>query len=133
MGNIENEMENRIKTLRNERGMTQEELAKAVGLNRSTIAGYEKNYIQPSHEMLVKLSTFFNVSVDYLIGASSVRTATINLKTNVYDKLQQVCDALASSNEIYFKSKVLSENERYIVYKIIQGNIAILNEILIRD
>lgn len=126
-------MENRIKALRNEHGITQDELSKSLGVTRSTIAGYERNIISPSHEMLVKLSTFFNVSVDYLIGASSVRTATNISKTNVYDKLQQVCDALASSNEVQFKSKVLSENERYIVYKIIQGNIAILNEILIRD
>lgn len=133
MSNLENKMENRIKTLRNEHGMTQDELAKAIGLNRSTIAGYEKSYIQPSHEMMVKLSAYFNVSVDYLIGASNVRTTTNTAKTDVYDKLQQICDSIASSNEIHFKSKVLSENERYIVYKVIQGNIAILNEILIRD
>lgn len=58
-----------IKGLRKAAGMTQKELADAIGIDRSSIGKYETG-TQPSSEVLMKLASFFNVSMDYLYGIS---------------------------------------------------------------
>ena len=59
----------KLKQLRNKAGITQQELADALNISRSTIAGYEAESKQPSYEMIVNISRFFKVSTDYLLGA----------------------------------------------------------------
>ncbi len=56
-----------LKELRESRNITQEELASYLKVSRPTIAGYETKNRQPDYEKLVKLSRYFNVSVDYLL------------------------------------------------------------------
>ena len=58
----------KIKELREEIGLTQEELAQCLFLDKSTIAKYETNKIQPSLQNLIDLAVFFQVSTDYLLG-----------------------------------------------------------------
>ena len=56
---------NRIKTLREELKMTQQELANKLDGAKSTIAMYENETRKPSLEVLVSLSEIFNCSIDY--------------------------------------------------------------------
>lgn len=60
----------RLKELRAERRMKQEDLAKQLKLTKSTISGWEVGRNQPSYEILIDLSNIFDVSVDFLIGKS---------------------------------------------------------------
>lgn len=64
---------NRIKMLREEKGMTQQELADKIGGAKSTIAMYEKGDRKPSLEVIVKLSQIFDCTIDYLLGRSNYR------------------------------------------------------------
>ncbi len=64
---------NRIKFLREELNMTQQELADKLEGAKSTIAMYEKGDRKPSLEVLVKLSEIFNCSIDYILGKSDIR------------------------------------------------------------
>lgn len=65
----------RIKELRNELNMTQEDLAKKLGLNnKSSIANYESGYSIPSDEIKLEMCKIFNCSMDYLMGKSLFRT-----------------------------------------------------------
>lgn len=60
----------RIRQLRKDRGLTQEQLASIIGVERSSIGKYEgKQQITPSDEVKFKLAEFFGVSLDYLCGA----------------------------------------------------------------
>jgi transcriptional regulator with XRE-family HTH domain len=59
--------------------MTQKELANALQISRSTIAGYESESKQPSYEMLVKMAKIFDVSTDYLIEAGLFHPETYDL------------------------------------------------------
>lgn len=70
---------NRIKNLREEFNMTQQELADKLGGAKSTIAMYEKEDRKPSLEVLIKLSEIFNCSIDYILGKSNIRNPEINL------------------------------------------------------
>lgn len=58
----------RLEDLREERGLTQNEIAEAIGTSRTNIGRWEKGLNEPSYTFVVKLANFFNVTVDYLIG-----------------------------------------------------------------
>ena len=60
----------RFKQLRKEKGLTQVEIAKALGVSSGTIAMWETGKRKPQFEMLDKLSTFFDRSMDYVLGVS---------------------------------------------------------------
>jgi transcriptional regulator with XRE-family HTH domain len=62
----------RLKELRDRRGLTQEGLAAAIGVARSTIGGYEapSKQREPEFGLVLRLAVFFGVSTDYLLGKS---------------------------------------------------------------
>lgn len=64
---------NRIKLLREELGLKQEELAKKMSVSPSSIGMYERNLREPNNELTLKFANFFNVSIDYLLGKSDLR------------------------------------------------------------
>ena len=67
----------RLKELREEKGLTQKEFATILNINRATIAGYESQGKEPNFDRLKEFATFFDVSVDYLVGFSDVREKVI--------------------------------------------------------
>ena len=64
----------RIKELRKEKGITQIELADAMGLSKGTVAMWEVGKREANFDTLDKLSVYFQVSVDYLLGRSNDRS-----------------------------------------------------------
>jgi len=62
---------NRIKDLRTDIDMTQEELAQIINVTRATLSDYEVEKTEPKKDIWIKLAEYFNVSVDYLIGATN--------------------------------------------------------------
>lgn len=61
---------NRIRYLREEAELTQEVLAKKIGVSRQVLGNYEKEINYPSPDLLCKFADFFGCSIDYLIGRS---------------------------------------------------------------
>ena len=57
-----------IKKLRIEKGLSQKELATALGLTTSAIGNYELNFREPSLDTLKKLCKLFDVTADFLLG-----------------------------------------------------------------
>lgn len=58
----------RIKDLRTDRDITQNDLAKVLGVKQAAISKYEQNLREYKIEDLIKLCKFYNVSADYLLG-----------------------------------------------------------------
>jgi transcriptional regulator with XRE-family HTH domain len=58
----------RLKQLRQESGLTQEELAEKLQIVKSTITKYEKNTRKPEFEILIKMADIFGTTTDYLLG-----------------------------------------------------------------
>jgi transcriptional regulator with XRE-family HTH domain len=56
-----------IKLLRKRRGRTQDDVAFAIGMKRSTLSGYENQVAQPGLDALVEFSKYFNVAIDTLV------------------------------------------------------------------
>ena len=60
----------RLKQLRKEKGLSQIMLAKELGVSGGTVAMWETGKRKPQFEMFDKLCTFFDRSMDYILGAS---------------------------------------------------------------
>ncbi len=59
---------NRIKELRTQRKITQEELGKIINVQKAAVSKYELGRAVPSTDVLTKLANYFNVTTDYLLG-----------------------------------------------------------------
>lgn len=62
------EKKNKLKELRKEKRVTQQEVAELLNITAATYSRYENGVHQPDNDSLIKLSIFFGVSIDYLLG-----------------------------------------------------------------
>ena len=91
-------MQNRIKELREKRGISQADIARRVHLTRSAVGYYETGKRGVSNNKTwQKLADFFNVPVDYLLGISKDRsTLTIDdLNTEEQEAYERITDMLS--------------------------------------
>jgi transcriptional regulator with XRE-family HTH domain len=59
----------RLKNLRIEKNLTQKDLAHILGFkSRSTISNYENNIREPEYEIIFKISEYFEVDLNFLLG-----------------------------------------------------------------
>lgn len=63
----------RLKELRKEKGISQYDLANDLGIVQSNIGNWESGRREPNYETVIRLARYFDVTVDYLIGASDER------------------------------------------------------------
>ena len=70
----------KLAEIRQDKGLTQQDVADVLHCASTTVAGYEQNARDPSTEMLMKYAQHFNVTTDYLLGLaeSSVTVAFLN-------------------------------------------------------
>lgn len=69
---------NRLKQLRTDKHLRQDQVAALIGVNKSAISAYENDLRQPSYAILVRLATLYRVSTDYLLGCANERTIDIS-------------------------------------------------------
>lgn len=112
----------RIKELRKEKDVTQKELATFLGLTPKMISFYEKEERFPPHDIILKLSDFFDVSTDYLLGKISIKNIDnlseleliekLNFSDDIKDALRMISELSPASQEKMFKiAKVFLEEE----------------------
>lgn len=58
----------RLLELRKDAGLTQDELAEILRINKHSISSYERNKSEPPDDIKVLIAKYFNISVDYLLG-----------------------------------------------------------------
>lgn len=89
----------RLKELRLQSGLTQQQLAKQIGITKSVISYYELLERSPSPEILIKLSYTFHVSTDYLLGIESTKKLDISGLDHEDEKVvRMMVDRLRSKN-----------------------------------
>lgn len=72
-------LKNRLRKLRKDANLNQEELGEKIGLSGRTISALERGESKPSPEDIIALSDFFKVSTDYLLkGVETERTISEN-------------------------------------------------------
>lgn len=103
--------DDRLKKLRESRGITQQEAAEILQINKRTYASYENNEREPNSIMLIKLAETFGVTVDYLLGYSSdisEHETDDSLKKKIldyYDKMDEEKRKELLNYVLYLKSK----------------------------
>ena len=64
---------NRIRRLREEKNLKQEQVASVLRVNRKAVSHYENDIREPSFEILIKMAELYNVRTDYLLGRDTCR------------------------------------------------------------
>ncbi len=93
---------NRIRDLREDKDLKQSELGALLGVSQKTISDYEIEKTEPTKEIWIKLSEYFNVTTDYIMGKSN------NSQNNEFTK--------------GLTEKEINELENYKQYLIIKRN-----------
>ena len=60
----------RLQEIRKDKGMKQQELAELLGVSLTTVSGYENDTSNPNDDVKVEIARIFNISLDYLLGAT---------------------------------------------------------------
>jgi transcriptional regulator with XRE-family HTH domain len=99
-----------IKFLRKRRGRTQDDVAVALNLKRSTLSGYENGVAQPGIDILVSFSRYFNLSIDTMLKINIPALSESQL-----GELERGYDAyIKGSNLRVLATTVNSENQENI-------------------
>ena len=88
-----------IRELRIQRGMTQVDLAKRLGVSKSVVSSYENGVHLPPYDILIRLSALFGVSCDYLLGVSDTPYISVDgLTQKQIEALQRIAEELRQLN-----------------------------------
>ena len=123
----------RIKHLRKNNNLTQKEFAERVGISRSTLAGYETNQIEPSLNVVFKISSEFGIRPSYFLRTMCVEFPKEDDNVDIISKLDELMD-LISSQDVYVDNKRIkleSDMSRLIYFDIKQARDSILQTVKI--
>ena len=83
------EIANRLLELRKKNGYSQEELANKLGISRQSVSKWERAEASPDTDNLILLAKIYNVSLDELLGASSVDVEELRSNNEVIEESTQ--------------------------------------------
>ena len=89
----------KLRALRMEKKLTQNDLAARLGIVGASVSSYEKNKQYPSVEVLIQLCQTFDVSADYLLGLSDDKN--FNTSTLTEEQLQIVLRLINEFEQSY--------------------------------
>lgn len=96
---VKAEFSENLKKLREEKGISQTELARRVGVNKSLISAFESQNRLPSLHVLSKLSYQFGVSMEFLLGINKNKTVDVsNLSTEQISVVTSVIKQFEKDN-----------------------------------
>ena len=99
-----------IKKLRTARNLTLNALAKRLDVTTSTVAAYENGTRNPSFDVLIKIASLFNVTVDNLLGYTNKDLIDVTELTNEQrDVVQSMIEAYKRNN--FLEDKFFNENK----------------------
>lgn len=90
----------RLKQLRLDKQLRQEQVARLVGVSKGAISAYETDIRQPSYDVLIRLANLYRVSVDYLLGRTDDRTLDISgLTTHEAAMISELVASMTLKNQ----------------------------------
>lgn len=102
---------NRIKEIRQEKKLSQKDLAKKLNISQQAISLYEKGDREPKLETWQKLADFFDVSVSYLQGIGTIRDPEANINT-LKDEVYKKISSNISNKLLLFNGKKLNSQAK---------------------
>lgn len=97
----------KIKELRDLKGLSQDELSDKIGVSKSMISLYENDTNKPSNKKLLKFADFFGVSIDYfkeeVNSTKLTETGVIEENKRLMEELNEVRKELAAAQKEYIE------------------------------
>lgn len=91
------ELGNKIKNIRHNHNISQEELARRLEINRNYLSRIETNKSLPTAEILARLSLLFNISIDNLLGVNLDGKDNVRVREGKVKKINKYCSYLSNS------------------------------------
>ncbi|MCG0275625.1 MAG: helix-turn-helix domain-containing protein [Thermosediminibacteraceae bacterium] len=101
----------RIKSLREERKITQQELARYLGVSQKTISNYENGERSPDPDTLRKIADYFDVTVDYLLGRSNHRRLTRKDERDIEKIIEETRQRIENTEGLMLDGEILSQED----------------------
>ena len=121
----------RLKAMRKDRKERQEDIAKLLKVQRTTVGEYERGNIVPPIDKIKILADHFEVSVDYLMGNTNFRTHEERQEQNALDvckSLKAILDDLENQQALLiFNGEALDQDSRDILISNIQNGLKMVN------
>lgn len=95
----------RLRELRDRLHRTQQQVADDLNISRKLLSNYECGTREPSIDMLQTLATYYFVSIDYIVGASSIE--------NPYKQYPDFVSNLMNDSN-YLSSESIKDLEKYV-------------------
>ena len=84
---------NILKDLRTKKGVYQKDVAKYLGVDRTTYVKYERGYSEPNLDTIKKLANYFDVTVDFLLGEENTLDSQFNeIEFALYGEVKELTD-----------------------------------------
>ena len=109
----------RLKAMRKERKETQEDIARLLKVQRTTVGEYERGNIRPPMDKMKVLADHFEVSVDYLMGNTNFQTAegrNEESPNDVSKAMKKILEDLQKNQRaMMFDGEVLDDESRELL------------------
>lgn len=106
----------RLKKARNNKGLTQIEAAKKLGVTNGALSGYERNYRDPDTNMLKQMAELYEVSLDYLVGNKIVSNNDNLLskkdELDISKRMAELREDLSSATGLLFDGEPMSDEAK---------------------
>ena len=105
----------RIKKLREENGLMQQDVCNTLDIEQSTLANYENNRRVPKTDILIKIANYYGVSLDFLVGMTDNRF-------NSYKGCLKDLNKFLQQSEIIFDGDTykLTDDDRDLILKALE-------------
>lgn len=121
----------RLRQLREEKGILQKNIAEVLNITRAAITQYENDNRFPDQEMLMKIADFYDVTLDYLLGRTDVRY--INHIIPVYEfnikDIEESIMFILDQEDITLDGETLSYESKLILESSIHNGIKLARDI----
>lgn len=108
----------RLKDLRNERKLTQDDLGKLLNVSGKTIGTWERDSRQPNIESINKLATIFGVTTDYLLGNSDEKKSqkyydlSDKEKNDIAIQAERLMEGIESGHNLNFYGEPATKEQK---------------------
>lgn len=107
----------RIRQLRVKNKLTAKDLSRVFGISESSVSLYESGKRTPNIDLIIKLSNYFNVSTDYLLGITDIPIPYCNQDNiDLAKYIEKILYALDNNDVFLFEGKIM-DNKFKILYK----------------
>lgn len=120
------DLNERIRQLRLENKLTAKKLGNIFKVSESTISLYESGKRTPNKDLLIKMSDYFNVSTDYLLGKTDI--PNIELHYNFTEKgefdiaieIEKILLQIGKNENVKFNDRLIDDSVRILLMKSLQ-------------